>query len=839
MFTNRGAGKSLIFYPDVNYSGKGVSIAHGETNTLSASVNDWSYKSVGLLSMYSYIWSKVDPSVPGTSYLGHIESSVSADIADLTKLYPDSSQFPLQYLGVDPDIAILVWLTIDAKQTAPDALAATAIVGGTSQSVTTLTLPGGKGALGFIAVTGESATMVNCQYGSYDDVTGLVAWSGNATLFLAYQDGKVTLTDDGNFPVGWIFSAPELQSDGSWCVALNSGSSSLTLYENANFAGTTKTLILDDSTLLRDALSSWNWRSAKPGSEHLLSHTLIGDRTSFDFRTYRDSYDVADVADFSDNYPTLLSSSSVLGTVLGDNDVVVRIALQPVERGLNVVATGTQLWPLLTDTASVTNGIQSVDGVLAVFNKIQSVSGIPLNVGTLNPDSGIVTWQVSTSLLAHWNNSLNIPEVTLAQDAPDGWRLSALQSTGNPGEYSAVLSGITFPSNSISLSADPAEIVNDGVSQSVITAKVIDSSNQPVANVTVTWSSSAGTITPLTSLTQADGTTFTTLTDDGTPGTATVTAMIPGNSAQVTVTVTDNSTGNVIVSLTSDTTVIENNGTDTAKLLAIVQDSSGHVVEGIAVFWETTLGTLNHSEQDTDSSGQSHAKLTATGVTGKAKVTASLDNGSTMSTKITVEDMESVNMYCSTGAPLNSGALAAVQPTNKVALYGTPLTTVQLSVTGNAKFKSSNTSSVSISLDATGYGLDEVYDTLTETVTVSMTVSGTVVSRTMTFTDISDTGAIYVNNQTPADNKTPGTFYWWDYIKAGVKTVQLTVNGSAHFLDGSKSGSFPLTSSGGAVAVDIFDTSAETVSATLTPDSPYYSQSTENITFVAYQPVQK
>jgi len=538
MLTNRKDGKSLIFYPLTGYNGQGVPIVHGETAILAASTSDWTYRSVGLLSMYAYVWSDVTPTIPETSYLGHVESAISAELPDITGLYPQGSQFPLHYLGVDPGVATLVWLTIDTSQAGSNALAATAVVGGSNQSITTLTLPGSQGALGFVAISGTSPVMVSCQYGTYDARSGQVAWSGSGTLFLAYQNGSITISNDGNFPADWQFSTPTLQGNGTWRVALNGSSSSLALFHNAGYSGATTTLEVDDSVLLRDALSNWNWKSAKLGSEHLLSHTLIGDRTAFDFRTYRDSYDVSDVEDFSDSYPTLLSSAAVQATALGDNDVVVRVTLEPAVHGQHMVAAATQTWPQLTETASVANGIHSIQGVLAVFNKVQSVTGIPLNVGTLDSDSGTVNWQVSTSLVALWNNFGGAPQLSLAQDAPAGWTLSALQSTGNAGEYSCVLSGVALSDYSVTLSADPMTIADDGISASLITARVVDNSGAPVEGIAVNWSTSLGSLTSVVPTTDQTGSATATLTDNGVPGTAVVTTSIAGSSAQVSVEVT-------------------------------------------------------------------------------------------------------------------------------------------------------------------------------------------------------------------------------------------------------------------------------------------------------------
>lgn len=742
MTNNPTAGKSLLYYKEIDFAGAPDSIDHGGTGVIAASAESWNYLSVAMTTMYSYTWSKVDPANTSLSYLNHVEEVCSAQFADLQQLYPAQDQFPLQYLGIDPDSAVLVWLDIDAAQSAPNAVATTALVGGSTQSITTLSLPGRPGALGFVVPISGSSVVATCRYGDYDAVTGMVVWIGTGTLIVEFLDNAVTLINAGGFPAYWVFSAPVLQGDGTWYTTLGSGapagnilsnltsdkntlvnngvdvatltasvtdgsgqptagvtvswsvseshgnlsvsssqtdvngqatteltdnggvgsisvtasitgssrsvdialssqSSGLTLYQTISYGGNSEPLAVENSELLHNALSQWDWQSARMNGMHMFSHTLIADRTTFDFRTYRDSYDVSDAADLTTFYPQLLSSPTVQGTALSEDDVVVRVLLYPADQSQSVVAATTQSWPNVTETASVSNGIQTVEGVLVVLNKKKGLTQVPLNVGGLNTDTGLVTWQFTSSLTSSWNDSLQTPEVKLGADAPSDWVLYPAQATDKTGEYKSFLQ----------MKAAPATAI----------------------------------------------------------------------------------------------------------------------------------------------------------------------------------------MYCSTGSPLNSGMLAAVQPSNKVVIYGSANTTLQLIVSGSAVFKSSGTSSVSVELDVDGYAMTEVCNTVAETVNVSTTVAGNPLSQSMTFTETSDAGAIYVNNQTPADNKTPGTFYWWDYEGAGVNTVQLSVNGSAHFSDGTKSGQFSLNAKGGAVAIDIYDATVETIVATFSPDSPYYVPSTENITFVAYQ----
>ncbi|EOC0000051.1 Ig-like domain-containing protein [Cronobacter sakazakii] len=615
---NTNAGSSLIFYTGKNEAGNLQKVLHGEAGELAASSASWTYQSVAMSAMQAFINSAVNPGDASYVYLGHREDIIPVTQNDLTLLYPSSDQFPLNYLGIDPMQVAVVWLDVDAAQAAPNAVAAFSQVGMSTTTITTLALPGNPGALGFVGKSAGSSVVATCQYGEYNPSNGTINWTGSGSLLLQGNGGAVTVTDLGGFPDGWIFSAPQLQPDGSWVVTLEGGI---------------------------------------PAS----------------------------------------------------------------------------------DTIS-------------------------------------------------------------------------------------------------SVTANPTSIVDDGVSSSTVTATVVNGSGQPISGVTVNWTTTLGTLSVPSSVTGSDGTASTQLTDNGAPGTATVTATITGDSKFADVIVSESTAGYVISSLTSDKDSIASDGVDAARLTATVKDQSGNVATGVAVYWATSLGNLNHPEQDTDSAGQSNAKLTDSGDTGKAVVTASLDNGNQFAYTIALTEAVPLNLYCSTGAPLNTGMLAAVQPTNKIALYGTPGKAVQLNVTGSARFISGNAQSLSVTLDASGYALADVVDTQAESVTVSATTSGETLTGTMAFMAASDKGAIYVNSQTPADNKTPNTLYWWDYQGAGVSRVQVSLSGNMHFSDNTQEGLFPLNAPGGAVAIDIFDATAEIAAATLAPDSPYYVPSAENISFLTYQP---
>ncbi|MGN7901225.1 Ig-like domain-containing protein [Enterobacter sp. 22452] len=640
MTSNVAAGKSLLYYKETDFVGAPDSIDHGGTGVIAASTSNWNYLSVAMTTMYSYAWSKVDTADASLSYLNHIEEVCSAQFADLQQLYPAQDQFPLQYLGIDPDAAVLVWLDIDAAQTAPNAVASSALVGGSSQSVTTLSLPGRPAALGFVAPTNGSSVVASCRYGDYDATTGTVAWTGTGTLVVEYQNNAVTLINAGGFPANWVFSDPVLKGDGTWHTTLGGGtpatdtissltsdktvianngtdtatltatvtdgagqpvagvtvnwttsqgnlgasasqtgangqaittltdtggtgiatvtasitgslrsvditlssqSAGLTLYQTISYGGNSEPLAIENSEQLRNAVSQWAWQSVRLNGEHLFGHTLIADRTAFDFRTYRDSYDVSDNADLTAWYPQLLSSPAVQGTALGGDDVVVRVLLFPADRSQSVVATATQSWPKVTETASVSNGLQTVEGVLVILNKKQGLTTVSLNVGSLDTTTGLVTWQFTSSLTASWNEDKQVPEVRLGADAPSDWTLYPPQATDKTGEYKSILALSASAVTPVidSLQRDKTSILNNGTDYATLTAVVKDSVTGTVlSGVQVSWTKTLGTLSETTTTTDANGKTSVTLSDTGDTGSSTVTASITGSSQSVDVLIT-------------------------------------------------------------------------------------------------------------------------------------------------------------------------------------------------------------------------------------------------------------------------------------------------------------
>jgi hypothetical protein len=99
------------------------------------------------------------------------------------------------------------------------------------------------------------------------------------------------------------------------------------------------------------------------------------------------------------------------------------------------------------------------------------------------------------------------------------------------------------PPGSVTVVANPTSITADGTSTAALTATVLDADGNPLSGVTVGFTTSLGTLTTPSAVTNALGVATDTLTSSATPGTATVTATSGGVQGTTSVTFTTTSTG--------------------------------------------------------------------------------------------------------------------------------------------------------------------------------------------------------------------------------------------------------------------------------------------------------
>lgn len=657
MSLNIGASTSLLFYTNINYAGTNHSVAHGETGTLATSNDSWAYKSVAMNAMHAFCWSGVNTADASLNYQNHTESLITANIADLTAMYA-ATAFPLFYLGINPAVATPVWLDMSAVTGDVNAVAATALVGGATTSITTLSRPGLEGVAGFVGLTAGSSVVASCSYGTYNATSGQVAWSGlNAgTLVLEYTGGAVTILSATGFPDGWTFVAPAMQSDGSWKVAITGGAVS----------GNVISSLVSDKSGIRN-----------------------------------DGTDVAMLT------ATVTDSSG-------------------------------------TPMSGVTVNWNTTPGNLSRVSSVTDSNGHATTTLTDNGDTGACVVTASLD-----NGSEKSVSVTLT-DSSSG----------------AIL---------VSVTSDKDSIANDGEDQAYLTATVQDAAGNPVQGVTVTWTTDLGTLNHKQQDTDATGRSHARLSDLGDTGIAVVTATLPDGTYKYATIIVEAPGGKLhISSLTSDRDTIDSEGSQPATLTATVVNEAGAAVEGVTVYWSTTVGSLNYSASLTDNTGQATAILSGNNTEGTATVTALLANGSTATLDIGLIDSHFTVIVSS------YAIIGNVNTSNKVAIYGAPGAVATLKSEKNKFDNKSDT--CTCTLDETGYGLVLLHVMASYT---DLTVTIGERSQTTAIVAASNTGDAYHNGNTPADGRTPLT-YTLAYSIYSPKALKITLEGTAYFADGTQ-----------------------------------------------------
>lgn len=164
----------------------------------------------------------------------------------------------------------------------------------------------------------------------------------------------------------------------------------------------------------------------------------------------------------------------------------------------------------------------------------------------------------------------------------------------------------------VNMSASPNRVRTGGV-KSQIMVRLMDENSQPIANGTVSFQTSMGTLTPASAKTSSTGWVSTELTSGTTAGSSTVTARY-GSSVTSTVNVefvsgaTD--TSGVILLMESEQKEILANGVSTATLNLQLVSKGSESLSASEITLTTTAGTLPASVF-TDSDGNAETVLTS------------------------------------------------------------------------------------------------------------------------------------------------------------------------------------------------------------------------------------
>jgi hypothetical protein len=181
---------------------------------------------------------------------------------------------------------------------------------------------------------------------------------------------------------------------------------------------------------------------------------------------------------------------------------------------------------------------------------------------------------------------------------------------------------------SLVVTSSIATIPSDSSAAATITAQARDANNSAVAGASVTFSTSAGTISGSPATTDANGNATVTLTAGtaaaGTSITVTATAGTVSNTAMVTVANTKQT-----ITLETSSPQIPSDGLKPATITALVRDAKNNFVSGATVAFTSTSGGLTVTNSGTtDANGSATATLTDAGdpTSRTINVTASVGN---------------------------------------------------------------------------------------------------------------------------------------------------------------------------------------------------------------------
>lgn len=196
-----------------------------------------------------------------------------------------------------------------------------------------------------------------------------------------------------------------------------------------------------------------------------------------------------------------------------------------------------------------------------------------------------------------------------------------------------IASDVVFTSDTntakvVTMTSTATTLLADGVSFVTIDAVLQDENGNVVpVNTPVTWSTTNGQLSALSTVTDANGHTSVTFKTN-VAGNITITANAVKGNKTVTITATPNTSTARVTAISSSVASVVANNTSTSVISATVLDVNGNPVPAnTPVGWSTTLGTLSSAITYTDINGNTSVTLKSS-IIGSAVVTANASQGS-------------------------------------------------------------------------------------------------------------------------------------------------------------------------------------------------------------------
>lgn len=279
---------------------------------------------------------------------------------------------------------------------------------------------------------------------------------------------------------------------------------------------------------------------------------------------------------------------------------------------------------VLTIETSKTTGLANGSDFVIFTSTLKNLSGEAI------PNSDI-TWEVqgNATVIEQQNktNSSGKAFIKLSSRFASVVRVSVKEHEGSQAQSEVNFTVDVSTAKVISVIATPNSIIANGVNTTDVVATIQDENGNIVpANTPVTWTTTAGTLSSASSVTDANGQATVTLKTT-TSGNITVTASaIKGNSTVVISATADSSTAKVVSISSSLPNVVSDNITSSV-ISVVVHDLNGAVVPAnTPVTWTTNLGTLENATTYTDINGHATNSIKSS-TSGVATITANAVKG--------------------------------------------------------------------------------------------------------------------------------------------------------------------------------------------------------------------
>ena len=505
-----------------------------------------------------------------------------------------------------------------------------------------------------IVVTANQLTMLTSQPTTLANGTDFILFTANLKQYsgTAVQNADVVWTIQGNADI----LEQETKTDSNGIARLKISS---------KFANLVKVSVKEQggADITSDVTFTADGSTAKVMSVNATQSTLVADGVSFTTLTALVHDENGNIVPA--NTPiTWTTTSGQLSAVSSVTDVngIASITFKTITAGTaTVTATAAKGNSTVSITATPNTSTAKVVSITTTTPSVVANSPTPVTItATIQDASGNV---VPANTPVAWSTTLGTLSSALTYTDVNGVATVTISSTGiGNATITATATQGSLPL-SISFTVDNTTLKAINITPSVSTALANNTDvitfgvdvqdaygNKAPLNTIVTWSSSIGTLSSTTSLTDVNGHAVISLKSN-IAGVATVNALSGVGPATTNVSFTVSSTSFVSAVNALSPTVVANNTPVT--LQATVLDSNNQPVSGATVNWTTTLGNLSSSTSVTNASGIAEVSLSGT-VAGTANVSASSDVGGVQSASVQLQaDLATAKIYSTSASSLN------------------------------------------------------------------------------------------------------------------------------------------------------------------------------------------